>query len=117
MLVHGAFHAGLAQMVIAQVHQFAQSLVPLAGNRQISNLQQAISGLSHCGNHHHRLAIQPGADDSNDALDRFAGLDRGPPEFHDYHQSSSPSEYMSSALSTAAPAAPRMVLCPSAMNL
>ena len=38
-------------------------------------------------------------------------------EFHHDHQSSIPSECISSALSTAAPAAPRMVLWPSATNL
>ena len=41
---------------------------------------------------------------------------RAAAEFHDDHQSI-PSECMSSALSTAAPAAPRMVLWPIATNL
>ena len=52
-----------------------------------------------------------------DTLDGFRRFDGRAAELHDDHQSSSPSEYISSAFRTAAPAAPRMVLWPSAMNL
>src|SRR5579864_261714 len=117
MLVHGAFHAGLAQMIIAQGYQFAQSLVALAGDGQVRDLQQPVGSLAHRGHHHYRPAFQPGFDDSDDPFDSFGGFHRGPAEFHDDHQSNNPSEYISSALRTAAPAAPRMVLCPIAMNL
>ena len=56
-------------------------------------------------------------DDAGDAFDGGGGFDRSAAEFHDDHQSSIPSECISSALSTAAPAAPRMVLWPRATNL
>ena len=57
------------------------------------------------------------ADDAGDTLDGGGGFDGGAAKFHDDHQSSIPSEYISSAFSTAAPAAPRTVLWPQATNL
>src|SRR5579864_9242057 len=85
MLVHGAFHAGLAQMIIAQGYQFAQSLVALAGGGQVRDLQQPVGSLAHRGDHYHRPAFQPGFDDSDDPFDSFGGFHRGPAEFHDDH--------------------------------
>ena len=79
--------------------------------------QQLVGGLAHGGDHDHGLAISAGFDDGGDALDGCRRFDRSAAEFHDDHQSSIPSECISSALSTAAPAAPRTVLCPSATNL
>ena len=55
--------------------------------------------------------------DAGDAFDGGGRFDRRAAELHDDHQSSIPSECISSAFSTAAPAAPRMVLWLSATNL
>src|SRR5271156_3569375 len=112
MLLDSPLHAGLAQMKIAQRHQF-----PLPPHRQIRDLQKAIGGFTHGGNHHHGLARKPGLYDSGYAFEGRRGFDGRAAEFHDDHQSSRPSEYISSAFNTAAPAAPRTVLCPIAMNL
>ena len=117
MLLHGALHAGLAQVEIAQRYQFPQCFFALAAHRQIRDLEQAVGGFSHGRNHHHRLAIEPGFYDAGDTFESRRGFDGRAAEFHDDHQSSSPSEYISSAFNTAAPAAPRTVLCPRAMNL
>ena len=117
MLFHGALHAGLAQVEIPQGHQFPQRLFALPTHGQIRALEQAVGGLSHGGNHHHRFAVQPGFYDAGYAFESRRGFDGRAAEFHDDHQSSRPSEYISSAFNTAAPAAPRTVLWPSAMNL
>jgi hypothetical protein len=85
MLVHRALHAGLAQMIIAERDQFAQSLIPFTRDREVSHLQQPVGGLAHRRDHHHWLAIESGPDDSYDAFDSFGGFDRGPAEFHDDH--------------------------------
>src|SRR2546422_7672533 len=79
--------------------------------------QQLVSGLAHGRHHHHGLLFRAGFHDGGDASDGAGGFDGRAAEFHDDHQSSNPSEYISSALSTAAPAAPRTVLCPRATNL
>ena len=68
--------------------------------------QQLVGGLAHGGNHHHGPAIETALDDAGDALDGFGGFDGGAAELHHDHQSSSPSECISSAFNTAAPAAP-----------
>ena len=60
---------------------------------------------------------QPLAHNVRDALDRLRRFDGRPAEFHHDHRSRYPSAFISSAFSTAAPAAPRTVLWPSAMNL
>ena len=79
--------------------------------------QQLVGGLAHGGNHHDGMAVHPRLHDAGDAFDGGGGFHRGAAEFHDDHdQSSSPSECISSAFSTAAPAAPRTVLWPSATN-
>src|SRR5947209_19526449 len=108
----------------------------MSGYRKLGYREQVVGGLAHGGHHYDRPAVQPALHNSGDALDGRGGLDRGTAEFHDdhdwavmfgrsrsresarsIHQSSSPSEYISSAFKTAAPAAPRMVLWPKAMNL
>ena len=57
------------------------------------------------------------AHDARDAPDRLRRFDGGSAELHHDHRSRYPSAFMTSAFSTAAPAAPRTVLCPSATNL
>src|SRR5580704_142301 len=117
MLVDGALHAGFAQVEIAQVDKFTECSLPMPAHREIRDLEQSVGGLAHGGNHHHWLAVQPGLYDPGYALQSRRGFDGRAAEFHDDHQSSSPSEYISSAFNTAAPAAPRTVLWPIAMNL
>ena len=63
------------------------------------------------------LARRARLHDAGDAFDGGGRFHRRAAEFHDDHQSSIPSECISSAFSTAAPAAPRTVLWPSATNL
>src|SRR5262245_47623655 len=92
-------------------------IVALAGDGGRRDGQELIGGLAHCRDDHDRLLFRAYLHDRSDARDSGGGFDGGPAEFHDDHQSSNPSEYISSALSTAAPAAPRTVLCPKAINL
>ena len=65
------------------------------------------------------LAMLLRLDDGGNARDSFLRFDGGSAEFHYDHQSlvRKPSDAMSSAFSTAAPAAPRIVLWPQATNL
>ena len=108
---------GFARMVIAQVVKLPDVVLALAGDRRRGDGQQLVGGLDHGRDHHDGLLPNSRFDNRGDPSDGGGGFDRGPAEFHDDHQSSSPSEYISSALSTAAPAAPRTVLCPNATNL
>ena len=62
------------------------------------------------------LRLELLADDADDAAHRLRIGDRGAAELHD-DVHSSPSRCISSAFRIAAPAAPRIVLCPSATNL
>ena len=60
--------------------------------------------------------VLAGAHNAGDAFDGGGALHRGAAELHDDHQSSIPSECISSAFRQAAPAAPRMVLWLSTTN-
>src|SRR5579871_1125598 len=117
MLIDGALHSRFAQMVIAQGQQLAQRIVTFSAYRKIGNFEQTVRGFPHGGNHNHRLSVEAGFDDAGYSFERRRGFDGRAAEFHDDHQSSNPSEYINSAFRTAAPAAPRTVLWPSAMNL
>src|SRR5581483_7079221 len=104
-------------VVIAQVVNLADVFLALAVDGGLGDGEELVGGLPHGGDDHDGAAMLDGFDDAGDAFDGDGGLDGGAAEFHDDHQSSIPSECMSSALSTAAPAAPRMVLWPRATNL
>ena len=111
------YQARLAGVEIAQIVDLADVFFARAANGRGGDGQQLVGGLAHGRNHHYRPAVGAGFDDRRDALDGGRGFHRRAAEFHDDHQSSIPSECISSALSTAAPAAPRTVLWPSATNL
>src|SRR5438105_4186209 len=104
-------------MIIAEIVKLRDVILAIAGNGGRRDGQQLVRGLAHGGNHDDRMLLGARFHDGGDASDGGGGFDGGTAEFHDDHQSSSPSEYISSALSTAAPAAPRTVLCAKAMNL
>jgi len=48
-----------------------RQLIALAGDRQVSDPQQAIGGLAHGGNHDDGLPIKPRLDDCGNTLDSF----------------------------------------------
>src|ERR1022692_97896 len=102
---------------IAQVVELADVILALAGDGGGCDRQQLIRGLAHGGDHHDGMLPDARFHDGSDAADGGGGFDGGSAKLHDDHQSSNPSEYISSALRTAAPAAPRTVLCPRATNL
>jgi hypothetical protein len=93
--------------------------LPLAG--QPPGLDKAIGDLGHRRHDDDRRLVggirgELLADDVDDPVHRLRVGDRGAAEFHD-DVHSSPSRCISSALRMAAPAAPRIVLWPSATNL
>ena len=101
---------GFARMIVAQIVKLPDVILAPAGNRGLGDSQQLVGRLAHGRNHDDGLLVHARFDNRSHASDGDGGFDRGPAEFHDDHQSSKPSEYISSALSTAAPAAPRTVL-------
>src|SRR5947208_824363 len=102
-------------MKIAKVMKLADVIITFTGDRGVSNGKKFVRGLAHRRHDHDRLPVHSRLHNGSDALNRGGGLDRGSAELH-YDHASSPSDWSSSALSTAAPAAPRIVLCPSATN-
>ena len=102
--------ARLPRVVIAKVVDLADVLRAIPLNRGSRDGQQFVGGLSHGGNHHHRAALRARLDDTGNALNSGSRFHRGAAELHHDHQSSIPSECISSAFKTAAPAAPRIVL-------
>src|ERR1035438_5323765 len=82
----------------------------LARALTIDATRQLVGGLTHGRNADVRPAAGAGFDDRPSALDGGRRFHRRAAEFHDDHQSSIPSECISSAFSTAAPAAPRTVV-------
>src|SRR4051794_26535298 len=100
-----------------QVPQQSERLVALAFYRVFRDGEELVRSFSHSGNHENRLTLQARAHNGGDALNGCGGLDRRAAKFHNDHPFRSPSEYKSSPFRTAAPAAPRMVLCPHARNL
>src|SRR5881227_390094 len=104
-------------MEVAEIVELPDVILALPLDRRRCDGQQLVRGLPHRRDHHHGLLLDARVHDGCNASDSGCGFDGGAAEFHDDHQSSSPSEYISSALSTAAPAAPRTVLWPRATNL
>src|SRR5438270_6910203 len=104
-------------MIVAQIMQLPYVVLALALDGGIRDGEEFVSGLSHGGDHHHRPAVLTRLDDPGHAFDGGGTLHGGAAEFHHDHQSSIPSECISSAFRTAAPAAPRMVLWLSTTNL
>ena len=102
--------AGFAGVEVAEVVQLADVVVALAGDGGLGDGEELVGGLAHRGDDYDGMEIGAGFDDGCDALDGGGGFDGRTAEFHYDHQSSSPSECISSALRTAAPAAPRIVL-------
>src|SRR6266446_9820889 len=100
-----------------QIVKLREIILTLAADGRRRDGQQLVSGLAHGRHHHYWLLFRAGFHDRGDASDGAGGFDGRAAEFHDDHQSSNPSEYISSALRTAAPAAPRTVLWPRATNL
>ena len=109
--------AGFAGMEVAQIVQLADVFVALAGDGGLGDGEEFVGGLAHRRDHHDRMAI--GAAFTMAATRSMAAADSTevPPNFITIMSvRASPSECISSALSTAAPAAPRIVLWPSATN-
>src|SRR3954452_6284237 len=104
-------------MVVAEIVDLPDVFVARAADRGIGNGQELVGGLAHGGNDYYRMPLLAGLDDTGDALNRGGTLYRAAAELHHDHQSSIPSECISSAFNTAAPAAPRMVLWLSTTNL
>ena len=104
-------------MKIAEIVDLLEILLALALDGRGRDRQQFVGGLAHGGDHHHGAALFASLDNPGNAFDGGGGLHRGAAEFHDDHQSSIPSECISSAFRTAAPAAPRIVLWESTTNL
>ena len=109
--------ARFARVHVAKIVELADVLGARAVNGCGGDGEQLIGGFAHGGDDNHGTTSCARFDDSGDAFDGGGGFDRTAAEFHDDHQSSIPSECISSALRTAAPAAPRMVLWPRATNL
>src|SRR5260370_39788578 len=116
-VAQGDDQARLARMVVAQVVKLADVLLALAPDGSGGDREQLVGGLPHGGNYDHGPTRFAGAHDAGNTLDGSGGLHGAAAELHDDHQSSIPSECISSAFSTAAPAAPRMVLWLSTTNL
>src|ERR1017187_5108682 len=111
------YETRLAGVEIAQVVDLADVFLARAIDGGRGDGQQLVGGFAHGRNDDHWPAVGAGFDDRGDALDGGRRFHRRAAEFHDDHQSSIPSECISSALSPAAPAAPRTVLWASATNL
>src|SRR5579885_1363855 len=108
---------GFAAMKFAELSQLVESLLAPSGGGQGSDRQELVGGLAHGRDNHHRPLCDARFDDACHPRDGLSGFDGGAAEFHHDHRASQPSECISSAFSTAAPAAPRTVLWPSATNL
>src|SRR5690242_38164 len=109
--------AGFARMIVAQVVKLPDVVAAFPANGGAGDRQELVGGFAHGGNHHYRPPGFAPFDNTGDTLDGGGRLDRGAAELHHHHQSSIPSECISSAFNTAAPAAPRMVLWVSTTNL
>src|ERR1700682_5287021 len=97
-------------MVIPQIVDLADVFLSLARDGRIGEAQQLVGGFAHRRDYHHGGALAAGFYDAGNTLDGGGGFHRRAAEIHNNHQSSIPSECISSAFNTAAPAAPRMVL-------
>src|SRR5262249_32812713 len=104
-------------MEVAEVVELLDVIGAPAVNGGGGDGEELIGGPPHGGCHYHRAMRFARADDAGDALDSGSALDGGAAELHHDHQSSIPSECISSAFKTAAPAAPRMVLWLRTTNL
>ncbi len=104
------YAAGFAGVKVAEIVQLPDVIVAFAGDGRLGNGEEFVGGLAHRGHDHDGMERGAGFYYGCDALDGGGGFDGGPAEIHYDHQSSSPSECISSALRTAAPAAPRIVL-------
>src|ERR1700691_1623075 len=104
-------------MKLAQLAELLERRLKLARRGSVSHRQQLVGGFSHRRNHNDRTPVQPLADNARDAPDGLRRFDGRSAELHHDHQSRYPSAFITSAFSTAAPAAPRTVLWPSATNL
>ena len=109
--------AGFARMKVPQVVELRNVLFAFALDGGFRDGQQLVGGLAHGRDHHHRAASLALPHDPRNAVDGGCRLHRRAAELHHDHRSSIPSECISSALSTAAPAAPRTVLWPRQTNL
>ena len=87
MLVDGAFHAGLAEVEIAEVQQIRDCLVALAADREMRNFEQLVGSLSHGGYNHHGLALNSRRHNSSNALDGGRRFNGRAAELHDDHLS------------------------------
>src|SRR5581483_11055148 len=110
----------------AKPRRNGQSAIAVAARSRICSRDQLVCNFGHRADHHNRLQAL-GATSSDNACCTMNGrciFDGGPAELH-HNQflhagtatgSSLPNETSSSAFSSAAPAAPRIVLCESTVN-
>src|SRR5579862_9265757 len=122
LAVNVGVQASTEQLARGQVVAFtkaatdAERLIATAASGCRRHRQQLVGHLRH-GAHHHKGAIgDTRFHDAGNAIDGRGVLYRGATELHHDH-GNSPCTLRSSAFSNAAPAAPRMVLCESTVNL
>ena len=112
---------GDAQVPLQQVAQQLRGLIGLPVAGEAGGFDQPVRDLRQRRDDDNRrpgrrIGFQVARHDPDHAAHRFGVGDRGAAELH-HHVHRSPSRCISSAFRIAAPAAPRMVLCPSATNL
>jgi hypothetical protein len=111
---------GHVDVALAQLAQVVVGALDVAGAGVSSDSEQTIGHLRHRRDHHDRPAcvatfllcirLALGADNCDEPFDCGLVGDGRATEFHDHHQSNTPSAAISSAFKMAAPAAPRTVL-------
>src|SRR2546430_888469 len=105
-------------MAIAQPLHRSQRADELSASGLFGEGDQRIGRAAKRGHDDDRLTIETSLDDVGGAPDRLRVRDGSPAKLADDHgRSMRPVAAMSSAFSTEAPAAPRMMLCPSATSL
>src|SRR2546425_7943445 len=102
----------LAQVELPQLGDSRQRLIAPSSDCLAANGKQLVRGPSHGRNHDDGPAVQARLDDRGDSVGGGRRLPRRAPQFHYPPQLTTPPERIPSALRTAAPAAPRIVLWP-----
>ncbi len=109
---------GGGDVPLAQRFDASDRTDQLTVRRLLGDRDQRIRRAAHRRDHDDRATIEATAHDLGEALDRRRVADRGPAELDDDHAASNaPCAASTSALRIDPPAAPRMVLCPSATSL
>src|SRR6185437_7401303 len=108
---------GLREVPVANLFDGANGADQVAFRRLLGEGQERVRDAGERRDDDDRAAVDPRGDDSRRTPDRVGVGDRRTAELEDDHDAPSrPQCSISSALSTDAPAAPRMTLCPIATN-